>query len=156
MMTRYYSVALAALSVVKLQSIHSERNMTATAPTTTLSIAQQLVSLCRAGRNMDAINQLYSPQIESIEAVGTPEYPAVLNGIDAIREKNQRWAEDNTVHSAEAHGPFVGEDQFAVHYAFDLTAKATGQRMQMEEMALYTVKDGQIVREQFFYNVPGA
>jgi ketosteroid isomerase-like protein len=37
-----------------------------------------------------------------------------------------------------------------------VTAKATGQRFQMEEMALYTVKDGKIVGEQFFYNVPGA
>jgi ketosteroid isomerase-like protein len=32
----------------------------------------------------------------------------------------------------------------------------TGQRSVLTEMALYTVKDGKIVREQFFYNVPEA
>jgi ketosteroid isomerase-like protein len=43
-----------------------------------------------------------------------------------------------------------------VRYDFDVTAKPSGQRMQMSEMALYTVKDGRIVREQFFYHMPGA
>jgi len=130
--------------------------MTATATASTAAVAKELVTLCRAGRNMEAIERLYSPNIESIESVGTPEYPAVLRGIDAVRAKNQRWLESNVIHSAEAHGPFVGDDQFAVHYVFDTTNKGSGQRAQMQEMALYTVKDGQIVREQFFYNVPGA
>ena len=49
-----------------------------------------------------------------------------------------------------------GEDQFAVQYTFDVTAKPTGERIQGTEMALYQVKDGKIVREQFFYHMPGA
>ncbi len=128
--------------------------MTATASASTTSVAQELVALCRAGRNMEAINRLYSPNIESIESVGTDDMPAVMKGIDAIRQKNQWWFDNNELHSAEAHGPFIGDDQFAVHYVFDLTSKATGERRRMEEMALYTVRDGQIVREHFFYNVP--
>jgi hypothetical protein len=52
------------------------------------------------------------------------------------------------------NGPFLGDNQFAVQYTFDATFKPTGQRSQMTEMALYTVKDGKIVKEQFFYN-PG-
>jgi hypothetical protein len=99
---------------------------------------------------MDAINRLYSPNVESVEPIGTDEMPAVMNGIDAIRQKNQWWIDNNVVHSAEAHGPFTGEDQFAVHYVFDTTFKPTGERKRMEEMALYTVKDGQVAREQFF------
>jgi hypothetical protein len=130
--------------------------MTAAAPASTASIAQELVTLCRAGRNLEAINKLYSPKIVSIESVGTESVPAELTGIDAIRGKNEWWFANNEVHSSETTGPFVGEGQFAVKYAFDVTAKATGQRFQMEEMALYTVKDGKIVGEQFFYNVPGA
>ena len=53
-------------------------------------------------------------------------------------------------------GPYVGEDEFAVHYDYDVTNRPSGQRIQMTEMALYTVKDGKIVREQFFYHMPGA
>lgn len=129
--------------------------MTAKAPASTAAVAQELVNLCRAGRNLDAIEKLYSPKIVSIESVGSEEMPAEMTGIDAIRQKNQWWFENNEVHKAEANGPFVGENQFAVQYTFDVTFKPTGQRNEMSEMALYTVKDGKIVREQFFYNAPG-
>jgi hypothetical protein len=82
--------------------------------------------------------------------------PAETSGIDAIRRKNEWWYDTYEVNAVEVHGPFLGKDQFAVHYDFDTTNKVTGQRMQMTEMALYTVKDGQIVREQFYYHMPGA
>ena len=52
--------------------------------------------------------------------------------------------------------PFVGQDEFAVRYDFDVTNRPSGQRFQMTEMALYTVRDGKIVRERFFYHMPGA
>jgi predicted ester cyclase len=80
--------------------------------------------------------------------------PAELRGIDAVREKNESWFDAFEVNSAEVQGPFIGEDQFAVRYDFDTTSKATGQRSRMTEMALYTVKDGKIVREQFYYHAP--
>jgi hypothetical protein len=129
--------------------------MTAAAPASTASIAQELVTLCRAGRNLEAISKLYSPKIVSVEPVGSENMPAEMTGIEAIRGKNEWWFANNEVHKSEATGPFVGEGQFAVKYAFDVTSKPSGQRFQMEEMAPYTVKDGKIVREQFFYNMPG-
>jgi ketosteroid isomerase-like protein len=127
--------------------------MTNTATLTpTTAVAEELVSLCRTGRNLDAINNLYSPDIVSIESMGNATMPREMRGIDAIRGKNKWWSENNTVHSATVEGPFVTDgDKFAVYYNFDVTAKQTGQRNQMEEMALYTVKDGKVVREQFFY-----
>lgn len=130
--------------------------MTAAAPASTSTVAQELVALCRAGRNLDAINKLYSPKIVSVEPVGNENMPAEMTGIEAIRQKNEWWNANNEVHAAEVRGPFVGEDQFAVHYTFETTFKPTGQRLSMTEIALYTVKDGRIVREQFFYNAPGA
>ncbi|HKC79917.1 MAG TPA: nuclear transport factor 2 family protein, partial [Gemmatimonadaceae bacterium] len=96
-------------------------------------------------------NTLYSPDIVSIESMGNEQMPREMKGIDAIRGKNQWWGENNEVHSATVDGPFLGEDKFAVYYNYDVTFKPTGQRTPMEEMALYTVKDGKVVREQFFY-----
>jgi ketosteroid isomerase-like protein len=125
---------------------------TTAAPTSTAAIAEELVSFCRARRNMEAINTLYSPDIVSVESMGNEEMPREMKGIDAIRKKNQWWSENNEVHSAKVDGPFVGDGKFAVYYNFDTTFKATGQRNTMEEVALYTVEDGKIVREQFFYN----
>jgi len=127
---------------------------TAAAPTSIAAVAEELVVLCRAGRNMDAINAFYSPKIVSIESgPGSKEMPATMTGIDAIRKKNEWWLENHEVHSADADGPFVGEDKFAVRWDYDITVKANGQRVRMEEMALYTVENGKIVKEQFFYNM---
>jgi ketosteroid isomerase-like protein len=130
--------------------------MTTAAPASTAAVANELVALCRAGRNLDAIAKLYSPKIVSIEPVGSEVMPAEMTGIDAIRQKNEWWFDNYEVNSSEVNGPFVGGDQFAVQYMFDTTFKPTGQRSASTEMALYTVKDGKIVREQFFYNVPEA
>jgi ketosteroid isomerase-like protein len=129
--------------------------MTAKAPASTASVAQELVALCREGQNLNAINKLYSPRIHSIESMGSPEMPAEMDGIEAIRGKHEWWEANNEVHSYQVNGPFIGGDQFAVQFTFDTTFKPTGQRKQMTEMALYTVKDGKIVREQFFYNPEG-
>ncbi|HEV7837255.1 MAG TPA: nuclear transport factor 2 family protein [Gemmatimonadaceae bacterium] len=125
--------------------------MTTATPTATAAVAEELVSLCRTGRNMDAINTLYSPDIVSVESMGNEQMPREMKGIDAVKQKNQWWGQNNQIHAATVDGPFVGEDKFAVYYNFDVTSKPTGERNSMEEMALYTVKDGKIVREQFFY-----
>ena len=126
-----------------------------TTPTTTAAVANELVALCRAGRNEEVLEKFYSPDIVSIESVGNESMPKVMRGIDAIRGKNQWWVENMEVHSANTVGPFLGDDQFAVKFDFDTTFKPTGQRQQMTEMALYTVKNGKIVQEEFFYHQPG-
>jgi len=135
-----------------------ETSMTATASTdtSTATIARELIELCRAGRNEEAIGKLYSPEIVSVESSGSEEMPAEMHGIDAIRGKNEWWVQNNDVHSAKVTGPFIGDDQFAVKFEYDTTFKPTGERVVMTEMALYTVADGKIVHEHFFYNMPGA
>jgi len=120
------------------------------------TVANELVALCRAGRNLEAIDRLYAADIVSIEPVGNEQMPAEMKGRDAIRKKNEWWFANYEVHRAEANGPLVGEKQFAVNYEYEVTHKPSGQRSAMAEMALYTVRDGKIVREQFFYNMPGA
>lgn len=115
-------------------------------------VATGLVERCRRGDFMGAIDQYYADDIVSMESVSTPEMPAEMRGLDSVRGKNEWWAENNDVHGVEIEGPFIGDDGFAVRYTFDVTPKATGQRGTMTEMALYTVDNDQIVREQFFYN----
>ncbi len=116
------------------------------------AIAHELTDLCRESRNMEAIERLYSPDIVSVESMGNEQMPAEMRGIDAVRGKNQWWFDNFEVISANVGGPFVGEEQFAVQHQYKTKEKATGKEMEMTEMALYTVKDGKIVREEFFYN----
>ena len=84
--------------------------------------------------------------------------PREMKGIEAIRKKHQWWYENNEVHSSTASGPYPNGDQFIVIFDMDITAKTgpmAGQRMQMKEAGLYTVADGKIIREQFFYDMQG-
>lgn len=122
----------------------------------TKQVGEKLVGLCREGKNLEAVDTLYDADIVSVEAIGGPEMPAEMRGIDAIRGKNQWWFENHEIHDAAVEGPFPHNDRFAVKYHYDVTAKAgpmAGQRMAMDEVALYTVKDGKIVREEFFYGM---
>jgi len=126
--------------------------MTTASPTSTAAVAEELVAFCRAGHNVDAINALYSRDIVSVESMGSDTMPQTTKGLDAVRKKSEWWVANNEVHSFQVDGPFIGEgDKFAVYYNYDITSKPRKQRAMMEEMALYTVKDGKIVREQFFY-----
>lgn len=126
-------------------------NSTTASTASIAAVAHELADLCHEGRNLEAVETLYSPNIVSIEPAGNEQIPAESNGIEAVRRKNQWWFDNFKVHSVEVGGPFVGEDQFAVKFDWDTTEKSSGKRNRMDEMALYTVKDGKIVREQFFY-----
>ena len=122
----------------------------------TNEIGQKLVELCQQGKNLGAIDTLYSKDAESVEAMSTPEMPARMQGVDEIKKKNQWWFANNEVHEGSAKGPFPNGDRFAVIYNFDVTPKngpMAGKRMRMEEVGMYTVKGGKIVREEFFYTM---
>lgn len=116
-------------------------------------VGERLVELCSQGENIKAVEELYSDDITSIEAQGTDEMPARMQGKDQIKGKNQWWFENFDVHRADVDGPFLGhrDDQFVVHFDYDVTNKESGDRQAMREVALYTVKDGKVVQEEFLY-----
>ena len=120
----------------------------------TRQVAQRLVELCRQGKNDEAKAELYSPDIVSIEAFAPPGMSAESRGLEASRRKGEWWVQHNDVHAANARGPYVLGDRFAVVYHYDLTPKTGpdgGKRTTMEEVAVYTVKNGKIVHEEFMY-----
>ena len=119
------------------------------------AIAKDLVALCREGKHLEVIEKYYGDNIVSVEAAGNETMPKEMQGIEAIKGKNQWWIENNEVHSGDVSDPMIGESQFSVYFNFDVTFKPENQRMSMEEVGIYTVEDGKIVREQFFYNPQG-
>lgn len=118
---------------------------------TTLEIGKTLVTLCNQGRNQEAIDRLYAANVESVEPIAMPGMGQTQKGIEAIKRKNQWWAENHEVHGGVGEGPFPHGDRFIVRFKYDVTPKHTGKRMSMEEVGLYTVQNGKIVREEFFY-----
>jgi hypothetical protein len=119
---------------------------------TALEIGKQLVGFCQAGKNLDSINTLYSDDIVSVEAFAPPGGDRTVKGIEGVRGKHDWWEKNHVVHSAETYGPYPhGDDKFAVRFVYDITQKATDRRVTMDEVAVFTVSNGKIVREEFFY-----
>ena len=117
-------------------------------------IGETLVQLCRQGKNMESINRLYAEEVESVEAAKPPLGERVTKGIEGVRQKNMAWSEMNIVNSHGVEGPYPhGDDRFAVRFSYDVTQKASGQRMKLDEIALFTLAHGKIVREEFFYQM---
>lgn len=118
-------------------------------------IGQQLVAFCKEGKNLESINTLYSENIESVEAAQPQQGgERVTKGIEGVRGKNQWWNENHEIHSAAVHGPYPhGDDRFAVRFEYDITNKPSGMRMQMDEVGIFTVESGKIVKEEFFYDM---
>lgn len=114
-------------------------------------LATKLVELCRSGKFIDAVESLYAEDVVSVEAMDFQGLGREMRGKDAVLAKNKKWFTDNEVHSAQVNGPFLSPEYFAVNYIFDWTPKATGERIQMSEVAIYTAVDGKIVREEFLY-----
>ena len=114
----------------------------------TQAVARKFVEMCNEGRNFDVMRTMYAPDIVSVEGDGNQ-----TAGQAPVIRKSEVWQANNTIHAEKVLGPFFnGPDQFAVHFTFDVTRKAGGERVTIEEVGVYTVKGDKITREQFFYD----
>lgn len=112
-------------------------------------IGAAVVESINAGRpDHELWDRWWSPRAESIE--GGP-VALCWTGRKAIEAKNQSWSAAYRIHSASAEGPYLGASGFAVKYRIDAEEKATGKREVMEEVGVYTVQKGKVVREEFMY-----
>jgi ketosteroid isomerase-like protein len=119
----------------------------------TLEIGKKLVELCREGKNEEAVNTLLADDVVSVEAGGPPGADPVTKGIEGVRGKGVWWRENHDIHSAKVEGPWPNGDKFIVRFTYDVTFKPQSMRFTMEEAALYTVANGKIVKEEFFYTM---
>jgi ketosteroid isomerase-like protein len=113
----------------------------------TKQVADAFTAALRAGRGEETA--LWSDDVVSREAMDGPM--AICRGRAEVTAKGEWWMANHEVHGFEAHGPYVHGDQFALRFHIDVTAKDTGKRVAMDEVGLYTVRDGRVVEERFFY-----
>jgi hypothetical protein len=118
---------------------------------TTMEIANKLVDMCKQGKNREA-KSLYAEDAVSVEAFAPPGMDRVSRGLGAIRAKGEWWNANHEIHSVTVAGPWPLEDKFIVGFKFEVTHKPSGRQITMEEMGLYSVQNGKIVREEYFYN----
>jgi hypothetical protein len=121
------------------------------AVSTTQQIANRLYELFKEGKWMEAQEELFSQDAKSIEPADSPGLQSV-EGLDNIKNKGKMFEEMiEEMHGGYTSEPLVAGNFIAFAMGMDVTMKGAG-RMKMDEIALYEVKDGKIVSEQFFYS----
>ena len=116
---------------------------------TTKDVAAKFYEYMQMGQFEKIYTELFSEDATSEETPGSDWEKAT--GMRQIYEKGNKWREI----IEEMHGGTTGEpvgagDYFFSYMTMDFKPK-DGERINMEEIGLYKVKDGKIVSEQFFY-----
>ena len=114
-------------------------------------VANELVAGCREGRARANLQKLYAADAISVDAtdMGGGRETRGLAGIDG---KHQWWEDNHDVTGGDVQGPYMhGDDRFAVFFTVQGTTRADGKAFTMAEVGIYHVKDGKIVREEFYY-----
>jgi hypothetical protein len=117
---------------------------------TTKEIANRMSELFKENKWTEVQEELFSQDARSIEPAHSKGMQTV-EGLDNIKKKGEMFnSMVEEVHGGWAGEPVIGGNYIAVAMGMDVTMKGSG-RMNMEEICLYEVKDGKIVREEFFY-----
>ncbi len=110
---------------------------------------KDLNALILAGKAFDGFEKYYADDVVMQE---NTEIPTV--GKDANREREQAFfGSIEEFHGAELHTSAVGDDVTMSEWTYDMTMG--GNRIAMVEVARRQWRDGKVVHERFYYNMPG-
>ncbi|HOZ50283.1 MAG TPA: nuclear transport factor 2 family protein [Chitinophagaceae bacterium] len=116
---------------------------------TTQEVANRFYELAQEGKFDEILSTLFSKDAKSIEPQVGPFQS--VEGLDAIVEKGKVFnSQIEEMHGGFTNPPIVAGNFFACTMGMDVTMKGH-PRMNMEEVAVYEVKDGKIISEQFFF-----
>lgn len=117
---------------------------------TTQEVANRLVELLKIGDYPTIYSELFSPDVVNVEPKGTPWEP--VQGLEAIAKKGKDFdAMLEAIHSSEVSDPLAADNFISLAMKTIVTWKGATEQSSLDEICVYTVKDGKIVREEFFY-----
>ena len=117
---------------------------------TTQEVAARFHELAQQEQWFEIQEDFFADNARSIDPPHSP-YFGYAEGKAAVRKKGEDFVKRiEAVHSASTTAPLVTGNHFAVGREIDITVQPHG-RIQINQIMLYEVKDGQIVLEQFFY-----
>ena len=108
-------------------------------------IGADLVALFNANKAQAVEKKWASPDMAVVEGSGHAFTGA------ALHKRNEEWYKTTTLLGGSAEGPYVGATGFSVKFRLHTRDNASGKESTMEEIGVYTVRDGRIVREEFMY-----
>lgn len=117
---------------------------------TTQQIATRYNELAQQEKWFEIQEEFFADNVRSIDPSDSP-YFGYAEGKDAVRKKGENFVSRiEAAHMLYTGEPIVSGNHFAVAREKDITVQGHG-RIQINQIMLYEVKDGQIVLEQFFY-----
>ncbi|RYZ58942.1 MAG: nuclear transport factor 2 family protein [Chitinophagaceae bacterium] len=124
--------------------------MTIETTMTTQQVAARFYELAKKEAWFEIQDKLFAENVKSNEP---PSSPLLQNaeGKAAVRSKGEAWVKRITAaNKLQTTEPIVGENHFAVGREVDIDVEGIG-RIQINQIMLYEVKNGEIISEQFFY-----
>ena len=124
--------------------------MTTTETLTTLEVAARFNELAKQEKWFEIQDELFADNVKSIDPPNSPYFSYVV-GKAAVRKKGEDFVKRiEAAHRRHTSEPVIAGNHFAVGREVDITVQGHG-RIQISEIMLYEVKDGEIISEQFFY-----
>ncbi len=115
-----------------------------------LQNAQELYSLIGEGKTMEGFEKFYADNVVVVEPNGETR-----NGKDAQRAAINSWFQMVTKLHGSGVGSVTANEDSGISMVESWMDVTMGEnRMKMEEVAVQKWKNGQIVHERFYYNVP--
>jgi hypothetical protein len=116
----------------------------------TQEVAARFHELAQQEKWFDIQTELFAENVKSIDPPESP-YFGYAEGKAAVRKKGEEFVgRIESVHRASTTEPLVTGNHFVVGREKEITVRPHG-RIEIRELMLYEVKNGQIVLEQFFY-----
>jgi len=117
---------------------------------TTQEVASRFNELAMQEKWFEIQEELFAENVKSVDPPNSP-YFGYAEGKDIVRKKGETFVNKiEAFHGASTTEPVVAGNHFAVGREMDVTVQGYG-RIQINEVMLYEVKDGEIILEQFFY-----
>jgi hypothetical protein len=124
--------------------------MTTTETLTTQEVAARFNELAKQEKWFGIQDELFADNVKSIDPPNSP-YFGYAEGKAAVRKKGEDFVKRiKAAHRRYTTEPVIAGDHFAVGREVDITVQGYG-RIQINQIMLYEVKDGEIISEQFFY-----
>ncbi|PKV48837.1 hypothetical protein ATE84_0851 [Aquimarina sp. MAR_2010_214] len=116
---------------------------------TTITIANKLVELLREKKFLEAQQQLFATNAINQEPDKFKEKSVV--GLEAMVQKEKRFLlYVKKWNHFEVSEPLVSKDHFSIRMITDVTM-VNNDNIEIDEIIVYEVSDGKIIKEQFFY-----
>ena len=124
--------------------------MTTTETLTTQEVAVRFNELAKQEKWFEIQDEFFADNVKSIDPPGSPHF-VYAEGKAAVRKKGEDFVKRiEAAHRRHTTEPIIAGNYFAVGREVDITVQGHG-RIQINEIMLYEVKDGEIISEQFFY-----